>query len=411
MGPSHEPLNESMLLPIIENMKFVVSHLDQQMGPFDEQELKSKWSAGEILPIDYVFDEAKQDWILLAERFPWAAKPVVKTPAPGAGGPPPVRQENIMKRAMPPAPAAVAASLQAATPTKPQPPEGPAPTLSGTTVVSASKVLAGPSTSTIAEGITLSEPLRLEPLKAQLRELNLKTSFELDDGSQLTPSAPAPSPETVSASAPAPLPAVALKPTAAPEPAQITIVNGVGQVELAPMRPGEVRLVLQESPSSPRLHMTEPLKINIKASEPVRVEWTLPSQQTVGQDLELSVRALDDRGVVCAHYQEDYTLQIRGPSQQDLPVRMSDGQALIRLNHIKAETWTLSLHYSGQRRLQLPESRTLEWLPGAAARLVLDGTPEFLAGDPMKVQVRAVDAYGNTARTFQGTVVLEVKAS
>src|SRR5579872_2706511 len=64
-------------------MKYVVSHLDEQMGPFDEAELKAKWIKGELLPIDYVYDEAKSDWILLSERFAWAsAKAETDTPPP-----------------------------------------------------------------------------------------------------------------------------------------------------------------------------------------------------------------------------------------------------------------------------------------------------------------------------------------
>src|SRR4051812_13633990 len=77
--------------------KFVVSHMDEQMGPFDEQQLKAAWVKGEILPIDYVYDEAKQDWVLLAERFPWAAKVQgedLMPPPPTS----PVRAESVVAR-------------------------------------------------------------------------------------------------------------------------------------------------------------------------------------------------------------------------------------------------------------------------------------------------------------------------
>src|SRR5579871_3843031 len=108
--------------------KFVVSHMDEQMGPFDEQQLKAAWSKGEILPIDYVYDEAKQDWILLAERFPWAGQqPEEKMPPPPTSVRPEtvvarrLNQELAMKMANT-APAISLAALEAKVATVPTPP-------------------------------------------------------------------------------------------------------------------------------------------------------------------------------------------------------------------------------------------------------------------------------------------------
>ncbi len=410
-------------------MKFVVSHLDQQMGPFDEQELKMKWAAGEILPIDYVFDDAKQDWILLAERFPWAAKPLVKETT--GGGPPPVKEGHIMKRMPPPPRANGAANGVAAAAPSP----GPAPTPAGTTVVSAKEVTH--HAMNISEGLKLSEPLKIEPIKTTVFEpiktteiLKLANTRYDEEKPDLVP----PTTQVTEVSLPstpihhnmpivqtpvaAPIaqatPSITQAPihsavtATVPTGAKVNMVNGVGELELPPVKPGEVNLLVQGGAT---LRQTEPLKINVKASEPVVVEWTVPAQQTVGQDVEVLIRAMDNRGMVCAHYNDEYLLTIRGPVSQDIPVKIVEGKALVMLNHIKAESWNLTLQYNGARALRMPEGRQLEWLPGAAARLVLDGNHEFLAGDPMKVQLRAVDAYGNTARTFQGQVVLEVKAS
>jgi hypothetical protein len=58
----------------------------------------------------------------------------------------------------------------------------------------------------------------------------------------------------------------------------------------------------------------------------------------------------------------------------------------------------------------LPNAFKVDWQPGPAVRLVLDGSPELVAGSSTKVQVKAVDQYGNLANTFTGTLNLEVKA-
>lgn len=77
------------------NPRFIVSHLDEQIGPFDEATLKAKWVKGELLPIDYVYDDTKQDWVLLAERFSWATtKAEQQTP-------PPMREISVKKNCHP----------------------------------------------------------------------------------------------------------------------------------------------------------------------------------------------------------------------------------------------------------------------------------------------------------------------
>jgi len=200
---------------------------------------------------------------------------------------------------------------------------------------------------------------------------------------------------------------IAAKPAPMPKDTKVTIVNGVGELELQGLNPGKMELVLQDQTTD--LQMQE--HINVKPAEPVEVVWTVPRESVVGEDLAISIQALDEHGNVCLHYNDQFVVQVRGPNPRDLTLNTHDGQALIKLNHIKAEQWTVTLQYSGEKSLKLPDTRTLEWQPGPAARLVLDGPHEYIAGRPAKVKVKAVDVFGNVAKHFQGTVALEVKAS
>ncbi len=295
--------------------KFVVSHLEQQLGPFDEAELKAKWSKGELLPIDYVYDEAKQDWILLAERFDWAAG------RPEGGTPPPLKPSAAKKR----------------------PPEPPT----------------------------------REPTAApiEISGQSLMKEWKKPVGGHG---------------------------------AKVKLVDGVGEIDLSPVQPGQVELVLQDS-SSTMLKLQEPLRIQVKAAEPVEVVWTLATQANVGNDTEISLKALDATGSVCTHYEDTFIIRVNGA--QDMHVNLREGRGVAKFNHTKAEAWKVTLHYTGVRQLRLPEGRTFEWLPGPAVKLILDGPQNLVAGSPLKVHVKAVDAYGNLAKTFQGTVILEVKAS
>lgn len=334
----------------------MVSHLDQELGPFEEAALKNMWDKGELLPIDYVYDEGKQDWVLVGERFEWAKQ---KPAAPVNDAAPPPVNERILRR-------------------RPE------------TLVTATAIV-NPIATPIAAPLVTPAPV--------------------------TPTAaPTPATATVTPNA-APL-ATAARPeakahthTQKPQGAKVKLVNGIGEIDLSSLQPGNVELVLQDS-SATLLKLHEPLKINVKATDPVEIVWAFPDQQTVGQEVELMVKALDEGGHICTHYSDQFAIQIRGASQQqDVKIAMEAGQAAFKFQNTKAEIWTLSCQYIGPRKLRLPEARTLEWQPGAATRLVLDGPHEYVAGQPLKVHVKAVDSYGNLAKTFQGTVILEVKAS
>lgn len=268
------------------------------MGPFDESELKAKWAKGELLPIDYVYDDKKQDWVLLSERFLWAQE------HPNESGAPPPLNEIASRK----------------------------PTTAAPTV----------------------------PLAAK------------------------PNPQK-----------------------EVQLVDGKGELELQNLLPGQIELALQKG----ELQLENSLKIQIRSAEPQTIEWTLVQEQTVGETVEMQIRALDVTGRICSQYDDSFHIRINGGDANQISVPLKNGQALVRIQHTKAEIWNLTFHYQGNRVLRLPDTRTVEWKPGPAVKLILDGPQEYTAGHPLKVAVRAVDRFGNLAKTFHGTVVLEVKAS
>lgn len=348
--------------------KFVVSHLDQQLGPFDEAELKAKWGKGELLPIDYVYDEAKQDWILMAERFDWAGgRP--------EGAPPPIRPEQNKKKRPPEPPPAVKDHI----------------TISGITHVGAINPIETSAVTLVKSDSAISLPASTPPEKPQ----------------------PAANAAPISGKAPIEIKGQSLvkewkKPGYGGHGAKVKLVDGVGEIDLSPVQPGQVELVLQDS-SGTMLKLQEPLRIQVKAAEPTEVVWTVASQANVGNDTEIALKAVDATGATCSHYDDAFIIRINGA--QDMHVNMRGGVGVAKLNHTKAESWKITLHYTGVRQLRLPEGRTFDWLPGPAVKLILDGPQNLVAGSPLKVHVKAVDQYGNLAKTFQGTVILEVKAS
>ncbi len=314
------------------NPKFIISHLDEQLGPFVENELKTKWAAGDILPIDYVYDESKQDWVLVHERFGWATK------NPEGALPPPLREPSLRKRAPPEPPRAQ---------------DTPPPHI--TAPIPVPEIAATPT------ALVLTQPILPAPPKADA-----------------TP---------------------------------IKLVDGVGTTQIPALEPGRLELNLQDS-TNDKLKLQDPVKIVVRSAEPHAVEWTSPYQQTVGQEIEISVQVFDSSHRLCLHYDDSFVIRVNAPSGHEVPVAVTKGQAIIKLRNTKAENWKLSFHYSGGRVLKLPQDRMIEWGAGPATKLILEGpASEHISGQPLHVSVKAVDEFGNLAKSYQGTVILEVKAS
>lgn len=343
--------------------KFVVSHLDQQLGPFDEATLKAKWAEGEFLPIDYVFDEAKQDWVLLAERFEWAKKPAQVIP-------PPIKAADAPKKKTPPPAPKEAVSVAATSPSFHLQPI----TVSGISVPT----------------LNVPVPVEVEPV-IELSSSGNSSRQIPSHSTKLTniehnPLAKQADPNSAPASAPN----------------SLKMVNGVAEVDLSTIAPGQFEIKLKNAGQEIKLDL------QVRSAEPAKIEWTVkPMQPVVGTDCEVTCRALDKNGHFCSDYKGPFALKA---GDREINFDMVKGTATVKFQQTKAEAVEVKLIDHSGLELKLPNPFKVDWQPGPAVKLVLDGSPELVAGSPQKVQVRAVDQYGNLANTFQGTLNLEVKA-
>lgn len=74
--------------------KFYVSHMGQQMGPYEVDEIINLVSAGTLSQLDYVYDEAAADWLVLLDHALFADKVrALKPKAPPK--PAPVKKEPV----------------------------------------------------------------------------------------------------------------------------------------------------------------------------------------------------------------------------------------------------------------------------------------------------------------------------
>lgn len=367
--------------------KFVVSHLDQQLGPFDEATLKAKWAQGEFLPIDYVYDEAKQDWVLMAERFEWAKKPAEVNP-------PPIKSADAAKKKTPP-PAPKEAINQAAT--------SPSITLAPIS-------LTGISIPTL----NVPMPVEVDPM-IELTSTGISnipsditkiTKIELNPLANLPDPSPMPSPPMPVMSAPVAVTATAPAPAPAPEspasPSSLKMVNGVAEVDLSTIAPGQFEIKLKNAGKEITLDL------QVRSAEPARIEWTVkPMQPVVGTDCEITCKAIDKNGHFCSEYKGPFALKA---GAREINFEIVNGAASVKFQQTKAEAIEVKIIDHSGLALQMPNPFKITWQPGPAVKLVLDGSPDLVAGSPQKVQVRAVDQFGNLANSFQGTLNIENKA-
>lgn len=334
----------------------MVSHLDQQLGPFDEATLKAKWEQGEFLPIDYVFDEAKQDWVLISERFDWAKKPAQVNP-------PPIKANDAAKKKTPP-PAPKEAIAAAAT-----------------------------SPSIHLSPVTLSQ--------ISLPTLNVPVPVEVDPLIELTSTGLHDIPSDITKVSKFELNPLAAQPDPSALPS-LKMVNGVAEVDLSKISPGQFEIKLKNAGQEIKLDL------QVRSAEPAKIEWTVkPMQPVVGNDCEVTCKALDKNGHLCSEYKGPFALKA---GTREINFEIVNGTAIVKFQQTKAEAIEIKIIDHSGLSLQIPNPFKVDWQPGPAVKLVLDGSPDLVAGSSQKVQVRAVDQYGNLANTFQGTLNLEHKA-
>ena len=304
--------------------KFIVSHEDQQLGPFTEVELRQKWTSGAILGVDYVYDEAKADWIMIAERFRWAADGALTDTIRVSVMPAAMTEEITVELSVPPP-----------VPVKATPPAPPV------------------------------APVVVED------ELDLNFSF-------------------------------GEKTAAVPAAQAIQMTDGYGEISLDAMDAGSIELKLRNSDMP-----TARIRLDLLPSDPTTVRWTLPTVAEVGRQITLSLEVTDDRGLVCRTFQGEFTVVTAGKRHL---VKTIDGAGRLEFTQEKAEVVSVHLESDPSLTLTLPAMQKLEWTPGPAVKLVVDGPTEHQSGIPLKVRVKALDQYGNVARSYQGMVSLDVKA-
>lgn len=335
-------------------LKFIVSHEGLELGPFTEEEIRQMVGTNQLLPIDYLYDEGKQDWILINERF----------------------------------------DLKAA-------PQGPA--------APDKKVAANPAFPELGEA---PPPQNQVVRRRETSKFSTKENAPATASPTLGVGTPLPSPAVVKIAPPtaAPQPAApapASQPTAAQnvDAGKVQFSGGIGTVSLKQLRAGRVVLKLKDC-SSPNVSLPTETVINVQAGPAKMIGWEVPSDSKAGDEVVVNCWAKDAYDNITTNFDGALELVVKGEKTEKVKATFTRGVATVRFKWTKAEAVSLELSDFNHTNLGMPAPKTLTVKAGPAMKLIVESPAQTVVGENLPVTVKAVDAYGNLATDFKGEIAV-----
>ncbi|MGE3388007.1 MAG: hypothetical protein AB7K41_14855 [Bdellovibrionales bacterium] len=389
--------------------KYIVSHAGQEVGPYSDDEIKQMLLGNQLLPIDYLYDEKKQDWILLSERFD------VKSLSQEMGLPPQVPGQKA-KSALPKTSAYPSLSNEVPTP-QPTQPRKVQPTSSETptatfqvqplqnNVVTETTPLNAPPPLATPPKTTTPSPASTPALATSAVAPTASTALALANATAplgpVTPTIAAA--ETGVFSLPAEtssaIPAAA---TAAVTTQQtLKFQGGVGQVSLKQLQAGRVMIKLQDNGTN--ISLPVETVVNVEPGPAKTITWLSPNHCKAGEEIEVALVSRDAFDNITSAHSGDMEIVVKGQKSEKHKVNFVSGRAAVKLKWTVAETVTLELNCPDSK-LALPAPLTIDIYSGPAVRLLVETPPNAVAGESMPFTVKAVDQYGNLATDFKGEI-------
>lgn len=332
--------------------RFSVSHNGQEVGPYTKDEIIQKLKVDELFPTDYVYVEAQADWIALIEFAPDAfaveASKADKTNTSAKQSTDVVVDAKTLPEISLKAPESVAVAKEEKAP-KVIPPVPNKVTAAGTKV----------------EPKAEAPAIQAQKTEAQKGD-SKKSEVKLD---------------------------------------QVTLDGGVGTIELLQYTAGEVQLELK----SEKLKSDGAEKFVVSAAPAASLKLAGPEQLTAGDSCRIEFEAVDKWGNCDTNFSGKVSVSLsEGAEVKGGEVNLKQGRGYFEFVSKKAEKIAASMGKFGN--LDTSAIWSVVYQAGPAVRLIVESPTEVVAGQPVKVQVRAVDEFGNLATTCNESVKLAVNA-
>lgn len=334
--------------------RYSVSHNGQEVGPFTKDEILQKLKGDELFPTDYVYVEAQADWIALFEFAP----DVFAVETPKVEKTPVKQSSDLVVDAKTLPEISLKAPESVAVVKAEKAPKVIPPVPKKTTAV---------ETKVEAKADAKVEAPALQNQKAEAQKNDTKKNEVKID--------------------------------------QVNLDGGVGTIELLQYTAGEVQLELK----SEKLKSDGAEKFLVTAAPAASLKISGPEQLTAGESCRIEIEAVDKWGNCDTNFSGKISLSLsEGAEVKGGEASLSQGRGSFEFVSKKAEKITVSM--GKLNSLDTSANWSVAFQAGPAVRLVVESPAEVVAGQPVKVQVRAVDEFGNLATTCNESVKLAVNA-
>lgn len=360
-----------------ENDRYVVTHSGKEIGPLTVEEIQRKVKSSELLPIDYVYLPDQEDWILLGN---WS---LLKAHVSQIGNEKKASKKNPFGTEEP-------------------------PPLSVTKGGSSSKSHLQPTEPASSSKLTelAASSKTIESTASSKKEISFSTAKESNQNViQVQPRASEPAQSVTQVIQPR------AEDETQPQSSEfsqqtltIHLKKGSGQIEITAEMAGQFQLALKPNAMSP-LPLEKSHTLKVESNDPQRVELKYEEPLRVGEPISFHIQVFDQYDNLCQHPVQGQ-IQLNGKSLQSF--QCDGGQTTEEITFSEIGNFDLQI---GIRGLHAAHVEKIHIKPGKAKHLKILGPTSVKAGQSTKIQLQAVDQFGNPTEEFDGNVELELKKS
>jgi hypothetical protein len=326
--------------------RFFVSHNGEEVGPFSMAEIFDKLKTRQLWSVDYIYLDDQADWITLEEfQTKFAKQDTSKINHDPLKMPTPKPEDTVELAGE-----------------KPKPP-------------------------VLNDELTPTGPLP---------DFDFETKPATAAVTKVTP----PPPTSQSAVTLTPHDAATTKTSA------VQLSGGMGVIDLAHFRAETLRLSLIDQNKN-ELKIKIQTEVQIKSGQASRIVVSGESKAVAGQDVQLHLEAQDSYGNVDHNFNERISCHVDGSARGGGQVLFKSGRGLCIVSDNVAEKINLAFVDLPKGFEAMPQ-QTIAFAAGPAVQYIIETPKEAVAGQNIKVTVKAVDAFGNLATDATGTVQLNV---
>jgi hypothetical protein len=349
------PISFSIAGGKVMQQQYYVSHGGQETGPYTAVEIQTKWNSKELFPHDYVYVEEQEDWIPVSEFLDGFAAEKIEPEQPLTSKM--ISVDGFEDEAYQTDASGLEAMMAKKTATQTQPP----------------KI----ETHDVPPVVQIVKP-EVKPAREMPTVKMVEPKFE--------------------------------EPTKPITTGELSLDHGEGKLKINSKKAETIKIRFIDADNA-GLDVSEVNAIQVKAAPASTVVAGPMPSATVGEEVELTFKAQDPFGNVDTEYTGSFSVKCTGPAKGGGIVTFEAGVATTKIHNTVAGSTTIKFEDHSNSGLKMPQTSHIEFAAGAAKKLEVVQPESVIAGEDWEITVKAKDAYGNLATSFDGTVQVDISGS